>query len=94
MLSDEKALFSLKKEEVINTAGINNRQKIDLTKEITGLLSISAVKEGSKVGVLSYSDRVEDYVKPGKSIKHAYEIIKRLYDLKPKSKKLPKTLKS
>ena len=67
--------------------GKNNRQKIDLAKEITGLLSISATKEGSKVGAICYSDYVEDFIKPGKTLKHAYEIINRMFSLKPKSKK-------
>jgi uncharacterized protein (DUF58 family) len=83
----EQTVFFLVDVSASQEIGANNRQKIDLTKEITGLLSISAVKEGSKVGVLSYSDRVEDYVKPGKTLKHAYEIISRLFELKPKSKK-------
>ena len=83
----EQTVFFLVDVSASQEIGANNRQKIDLTKEITGLLSISAVREGSKVGVLCYSDRVEDYIKPGKSLKHAYEIIARLYDNKPKSKK-------
>jgi len=67
--------------------GKGNRQKIDVAKEITGLLTLSAIKEGSKVGLLCYSDQVERYVKPAKTLKHAYEIINRLFSLKPKSKK-------
>lgn len=83
----EQTIFFLVDVSASQEIGKDKRQKIDLTKEITGLLSISAVKEGSKVGVLTYSDRVEDYVKPGKTLKHAYEIINRLFQLKPKSKK-------
>ncbi|MEQ9404469.1 MAG: DUF58 domain-containing protein [Cyclobacteriaceae bacterium] len=83
----EQTVFFLVDVSASQEIGKENRQKIDLAKEITGLLSISAVKEGSKVGVLSYSDQVEDYVKPGKTLKHAYEIIDRLFSLKPKSRK-------
>ncbi len=83
----EQTVFFLVDVSASQEIGKDKKQKIDLTKEITGLLSISAVKEGSKVGVLCYSDRVEDYVKPGKTLKHAYEVINRLYQLKPKSKK-------
>ena len=54
---------------------------------MAGLLALSAIREGSKVGLLAYSDQVEDYVKPSKTMKHAYEIINRMFSLKPKSKK-------
>ncbi len=83
----EQTVFFLVDVSASQEIGKDKKQKIDLTKEITGLLSISAVKEGSKVGVLCYSDRVEDYVKPAKTLKHAYEVINRLFQLKPKSKK-------
>lgn len=83
----EQTVFFLVDVSASQEIGKEKRQKIDLAKEITGLLSISAVKEGSKVGVLTYSDRVEDYIKPAKTLKHAYEIINRLFTVKPKSKK-------
>ncbi len=83
----EQTVFFLVDVSASQEIGKDKKQKIDLTKEITGLLSISAVREGSKVGVLCYSDRVEDYVKPAKTLKHAYEVINRLFQLKPKSKK-------
>ncbi len=67
--------------------GKENNQKIDVAKEVTGLLTLSAVREGSKVGLLCYSDQVEDYVKPSKTTKHAYEIINRMFSLKNKSRK-------
>ena len=83
----EQTIFFLLDVSASQDIGKDNRKKIDLAKEITGLLSISAVKEGSKVGVVCYSDQVEDYIKPGKSIKHAYEIINRIFSLNAKSKK-------
>ncbi|MFY0601543.1 MAG: DUF58 domain-containing protein [Cyclobacteriaceae bacterium] len=67
--------------------GNNGVQKIDLAKEITALLSISAVKESSQVGLLSFSDQKEKYIKPGKGTKHSYEILSGIFNLKPKSKK-------
>lgn len=83
----EQSVFFLLDVSASQEIGKNNRQKIDLAKEVTGLLTLAAIREGSKVGLLSYSDQVEDYVKPSKTIKHAYEIINRMYTLKPKSKK-------
>ena len=67
--------------------GQQNMQKIDLAKEITALLAISAVKESSQVGLLCYSDQNEKYVKPGKGVKHSYEIASSIFNLKPVSRK-------
>ena len=67
--------------------GKAKRQKIDLAKEVTGVLALSGVREGSKVALLCYSDRPELYVKPGKTSRHAYEIINRIFSNKPASRK-------
>lgn len=83
----EQTIFFLLDVSASQEIGKDRQQKIDIAKEITGLLTISAVREGSKVGVLCYSDSVEGYVKPGKTVTHAYEIINRLFTLNPKSKK-------
>lgn len=66
--------------------GKENKQKIDLGKELTALLAISAIKESSQVGLLCYSDQKEKYVKPGKGLRHSYEIVSSVFKLKPESK--------
>jgi uncharacterized protein (DUF58 family) len=83
----EQSVFFILDVSASQEIGKDNKQKIDLAKEVTGLLTLSAIKEGSKVGLLCYSDQVETYVKPGKTHKHAYEIMNRMFSLKPKSKK-------
>ena len=83
----EQTVFFLLDVSASQEIGKDKRQKIDLTREVAGVLTLAAIKEGSKVGVLSYSDRVESYAKPGKSMKHAYEIINKIFSFKPKSKK-------
>lgn len=67
--------------------GKENRQKIDLGKEITALLTISAIKENSQVGLLCFSDRKEKYIKPAKGLRHSYEILSGIFNLKPESRK-------
>jgi len=67
--------------------GKANQQKIDLGKEITALLAMSAVKESSAVGLLCFSDQKEKYIKPGKGMKHSYEILSNIFSLKPQSRK-------
>lgn len=67
--------------------GADGRQKLDIGKEICGVLALAAAKEGSQVGMLCFSDQKEKYVKPVKGIKQAYEIIRSLIELKPISSK-------
>jgi len=62
-------------------------KKIDLSKEICGVLALSAVKEQSKVGAICFSDVKEKYIKPDKGIKQAYQIIQQIFNLKTVSKK-------
>ncbi|MEM9857232.1 MAG: DUF58 domain-containing protein, partial [Bacteroidota bacterium] len=67
--------------------GSPGSQKLDIGKEICGVLALSAVKEASQVGMISFSDQKEKYVKPAKGPKQAYEIINSLVELKPLSNK-------
>ncbi|MEQ9440787.1 MAG: DUF58 domain-containing protein [Cyclobacteriaceae bacterium] len=60
-------------------------QKVDVGKEICGVLALSAIKEGSQVGLFCFSERKEVYIKPSKGDKHAYQIISKLYNLFPSS---------
>lgn len=62
-------------------------QKIDIGKEICGVLTLSAVKESGHVGLICFSDQKELYIKPDKGFKHGYELILNLFKLKPASLK-------
>jgi uncharacterized protein (DUF58 family) len=61
-------------------------KKIDMAKEICGILALSAVKEHSDVGLVCFSDKKELYLKPNKGQKHAFGLIKKMYQLEPNSK--------
>ncbi len=67
--------------------GTEGKHKVDIAKEIAGVLTLSAIKEGSQVGMVCYSDDRELYIKPGKGQKHSYYAISKLFDLVPKSPK-------
>lgn len=66
--------------------GSPGRQKIDLIKEITSVLSFSALREASQVGLIGYTDQKELYVKPNKGSKHGYKLFSQLYKLLPSSR--------
>jgi len=67
--------------------GSPGQQKIDIGREICGVLALSSIKELSQVGLLCFSDQKEIYVRPSKGSRQAYQIISKLYNLKRLSAK-------
>ncbi len=67
--------------------GKDNIKKIDIAKEICGVLLLSAIKEDSSVGILCYSNQKEKYIRSDKGIQHAYNIITTIFKLIPISRK-------
>lgn len=67
--------------------GRADRHKIEVAREVCGVLALSAVKEAGQVGLIAYTDQNELYIKPAKGTKHAYELISRFFHLKPQSLK-------
>lgn len=81
----EQTIFFIMDVSGSQEIGTPGRQKIDIGKEICGVLALSGAKEGSQVGLICYSDQKEKYVKPAKGPKQAYEIIHSLVHLQPES---------
>ena len=67
--------------------GKTNQKKIDIGKEICGVLTLSAIKESGHVGLICFSDQKELYIKADKGPKHGYNLILKMFDLVPKSLK-------
>lgn len=65
--------------------GAEGKTKVDIGREICGVLALSAVKESSHVGLICFSDQRELYIKPSKGIAQAYQIIYGLVNLHPRS---------
>lgn len=63
------------------------RKKIDVGKEIAGVLTLAAIHEGSQVGLISYSDQKEKIILPNKGPKQAIKIIQGIFSHKNKSLK-------
>lgn len=83
----EQIVFFLIDVSASQEIGNPGKQKIDIVKEICGVLSLSAVQQQSQVGLICFSDKKEKYVKPGKGEKHAFRFISDLMTLKPNSQK-------
>lgn len=83
----EQTIFFILDVSASQQIGPSGKQKMDISKEICGVLALSASKENSKVGLICFSDQKERYIKPAKGPQQAYEIIYTLANLKPQSTK-------
>lgn len=83
----EQTVFFILDVSASEEIGSPGKTKVDIGKEICGVLALSAVKESSHVGLICYSDVKEKYLKPTKGHSQAYQIISTLVDLKPRSLK-------
>ncbi|MCU0397006.1 MAG: DUF58 domain-containing protein [Cyclobacteriaceae bacterium] len=83
----EQTVFFILDVSASQEIGSENRTKVDIGKEICGVLALSAVKESSHVGLICFSDQRELYIRPGKGLTQAYQIIQSVTRLKPNSKK-------
>ncbi len=83
----EQTVFFLIDVSASQEIGSEGKLKIDRTREIGGVLALSAIKEASHVGLYCFSDQKELYIKPDTGMKQAYKFVLRLFDLKPQSLK-------
>jgi uncharacterized protein (DUF58 family) len=81
----EQTVFFILDVSASEDIGSPGRTKVDIGKEICGVLALSAVKESGHVGLICYSDIKERFIKPTKGQSQAYEIISVLSNLKPLS---------
>lgn len=67
--------------------GNEGRKKIDLGKEVAGVLTLAAIHEGSQVGLFSFSDQKEKIILPGKGPRQGVKVIKAIFNHTNKSYK-------
>ncbi len=61
--------------------------KKDMITEIAATLAFSATQNNDKIGLILFSDEVEQYIPPKKGRHHVLRIIRELIEFTPKSKK-------
>lgn len=59
--------------------------KLDLGRDLAGVLALSAARQDSALGLLAFSDQKELYLPPAKGLRAAYALLQRLYGLRPAS---------
>ena len=83
----EQTVFFILDVSASQDIGAEGKTKVDIGREICGVLALSAVKESSHVGLICFSDQRELYIKPTKGVSQAYQIIHGLVNLHPQSAK-------
>ena len=63
--------------------GTVDRTKCDLAAELCSVLAFSAVQNSDKVGMLTFTDRVEKYIPPRKGVRHVLRVIREALYNKP-----------
>lgn len=67
--------------------GSKTQLKREMITEICATLAFSAIQNNDKVGVIFFSDRVEQFIPPKKGRTHTLRIIRELIEFKPQSNK-------
>jgi uncharacterized protein (DUF58 family) len=83
----EQTIFFVLDVSASQEIGTPGKTKVDIGKEICGVLALSGAKESSQIGLICFSDEREKFIKPKKGMQQAYEIISNVVKLKPKSLK-------
>lgn len=81
----EQSVFLILDVSGSQTIGPEKQQKIDIGKEICGILALTAARQSASIGLICISDQKEKFVRPGKGIEQAYALVKTLHELKPQS---------
>ncbi len=68
-----------------NSFGTQQQLKSSLITEISAVLSFSAIQNNDKVGVIFFSDKVEQFIPPKKGSSHILRIIRELIDFEAES---------
>jgi len=67
--------------------GSGYQTKIDTAAEICALLAFSAIQNNDKVGAVTFTDDIEQYIPPEKGRKHVLHVIRELLFQEPKGRR-------
>ena len=70
-----------------NEFGTKIQLKEELMTEVAAVLAFSAIQNNDKVGVIFFSDKIENFIPPKKGTSHILRIIRELIDFQPESQK-------
>jgi uncharacterized protein (DUF58 family) len=64
--------------------GSGTQSKRELAAELASVLAFSAIRNNDKVGLLLFSDQVEQYIPPKKGRRHVLRVVREILFFKPK----------
>ncbi len=67
--------------------GSGAQSKRELSAEIASLIALSAVRNSDKVGLLLYTDRIEEYVPPRKGRRHVLRVVREILCRTPRGRR-------
>ncbi len=67
--------------------GSSVKTKVETAAEICSLLAFSALENNDKVGAITFSGEIEEYIPPDKGRKHVLRVIRELLFYQPRGKK-------
>ncbi|MEX2238038.1 MAG: DUF58 domain-containing protein [Dehalococcoidia bacterium] len=70
-----------------NDFGTTARSKRDLAAEVAAILALAAVDNKDRVGLVTFTDRIETYIEPGKGVQHVLRILRDLLYKQPAGRK-------
>jgi uncharacterized protein (DUF58 family) len=60
------------------TFGSGTQSKRELAADVASLLALSAIRNSDKVGLLLYTDRIEEYLPPKKGRRHVLRVVREI----------------
>ena len=82
---EQQVLLLLDVSASLAAVGDRRCRKLDVGRDLAGLLALSAARQDSPLGLLAFSDQKELYLPPAKGPRAAYALIQRLFALRPVS---------
>ncbi|RVU24204.1 DUF58 domain-containing protein [Sandaracinomonas limnophila] len=67
--------------------GSSTQSKLDYLKELTSVLSLSAIQDAGHIGFCCFTDKIEKFMAPAPGKKHGYKTISEIYKFKAESSK-------
>ncbi|PTY01128.1 DUF58 domain-containing protein [Verrucomicrobia bacterium LW23] len=66
------------------TFGSNGQSKRELAAEVASVLAFSAIRNKDKVGLILFTDEIEEYIPPGKGRKHVLRVVREILYCEPR----------
>lgn len=83
----EQTIYFLMDLSASQDIGAPGQFKSDIAKEVCGVLAVAGARESSHLGLIAFTDQREIYLRPAKGMLQAHQIITRLHNHKPSSKR-------